>query len=112
MDIQKVVLELRSIAIDLENGLIMEIGHLQPVKKGWVVKVNGQTDFEGEAGMLTAVKIANQTTRTISGYFDGENELWDVVEVFDDEVKATLQGRLNEQMAIYQIETGRIKWLE
>jgi len=112
MDIQKVVLQLRSIAIDLENGYIMEIGRLEPVKKGWVVKVSGKTDFEGEDGMMEAIQIAKETTKTISGYHDGENELWDVVEVFEDETKATLQGRLNEQMAIYQIETGRIKWLE
>jgi hypothetical protein len=108
---EKAFLQLREFAIEFPNGSIVGFGHLQPIKKGWVVRVKDQTDFEGEAGMLTAIKIASQTTGKIAGSFDEEIELWDVVEVFENEDEATEAGKLNEQMAIFQIETGRLKWL-
>ena len=108
---EKVFFRLREIAIEFPDGVVMGFGHLQPIKKGWVVKVKDQSDFEGETGMLTAIKIASQTTRTIAGWTDGEVELWDVVEVFGNEDEATKAGKENGQMAIYQIETGRLKWL-
>jgi hypothetical protein len=47
---QKVFLRLREFAIEFPDGMIVGFGHLQPIKKGWVVKINGQTDFEGETG--------------------------------------------------------------
>jgi hypothetical protein len=108
---QKVFLRLREFAIEFPDGMIVGFGHLQPIKKGWVVKINGQTDFEGENGMLTAIKIASQTTRTIAGWTDGEIEMWDVVEIFKNEDEATEAGKENENLFIYQIETGSLKWL-
>lgn len=108
----KVFLRLREFAIEFPDGLIVGFGHLDRIKKGWVVKVKGQTDFEGEAGMLTAVKIAANTTQTIAGWTDGEIEMWDVVKVFNNEDKATKEGKENENLFIYQIETGQLKWLE
>lgn len=108
---EKVFLRLREIAIEFPDGSVVGFGHLQPIKKGWVVKMKEQTDFEGEAGMITAIRIASQTTKTVAGWTDGEVELWDVVMVFRNEDEATKAGIENEQMAIYQIETGRLKWL-
>ena len=112
MDENKLFLQLREFAIEFPDGVIMGFGHLQPIKKGWVVKVKDQTDFEGETGLLTAIKIASSTTRTIAGWQDEDVELWDVVMIFDTEEEATKAGMENEQMAIYQIQTGRLKWLK
>lgn len=84
---------------------------MEPVTSGWVVRINGATDFEGEIGFIEAIKIALRTSHTIAGYLDGEVELWDVIAVFKDEDTATFAAKGQGQMAVYQIETGRLKWI-
>lgn len=107
----KVFLKLRELAFEFPDGTILGIGRLEPVKAGWVVRMKDAVDFEGEDGMIEALRIAAQTTKTVAGSKDGDVELWDVVAVFDTEAEATKAGKLNGQMAIYQIETGKMKWL-
>jgi len=107
----KVFFRLREIAVEFPDGSVVGFGHLQPIRKGWVVKVKDQGNFDGEDGLLKAIIIATKTTKTIAGWTDGENELWDVVLVFNDEEKAMKAARKNEQMTIYQIETSTLKWL-
>lgn len=96
--------------VDLPDAQIGFI-EMEPVRKGWVVRLKDATDFEGPEGMIEAIKIALRTTNTIAGYKDGDVELWDVIAVFDEEDTATFAGRKQGQMAIYQIETGRLKWI-
>lgn len=108
---ERVFLRIREILVEFPDGSTIGFGHFTPIKKGWVVKVKNQSDFEGEIGMITAIKIAKETTQTIGGWTDGEIEMWDVVEVFKNEDEATQAGIENEQMAIYQIEANRLKWL-
>jgi len=108
---EKVFLKLREMIIEFPDGSVFGIGRLEHIKEGWVVRVKDAVNFEGAEGMLEAIKIASQTTMTVAGSKDGDVELWDVVEVFENEDDATEAGIQNEQMAIYQIETGRLKWL-
>ncbi len=108
---EKIFLRLREKMIEFPHGILV-LGNLERVTTGWVVKLKGATDFEGEDGMMKAIKIATITTKTISGYKDEELELWDVVQIFDNEAEATEFGKLNEQMTIYQIETGSLRWIE
>lgn len=109
---EKVFLALREIAIEFPDGTIFHIGRLQPVERGWVVRIKDAVNFEGTAGLLQALRIASETTRTVAGVIDKDLELWDVVEIFDNEKDATLAGIQNEQMSIYQIETSKQKWLK
>ena len=102
---------MKHIKIELANITLM-VGKLEPIKSGWVVKVKGLSDFEGEDGMDEAMSYAARTSQKISGFKDGETELWDVVEVFDNEAEATEFGKSQEQMTIYQIETGKLKWID
>ncbi len=108
---EKVFLRLREIAIEFPDGTIFGIGRLETVTKGWVVRMNGATDFEGEQGMIKALGLASRTTQTVAGSKDGEVEVWDVVEIFENEDEATEAGKENGQMTIYQIETATLKWL-
>ena len=98
--------------MDFPDGLTIGIGRLEPVTHGWVVKVKNAQNFEGENGMKKAFAIARETSQTIAGWKDGETELWDVVEIFDNEGEATEFGKAMEQMTIYNIETGQLKWLD
>lgn len=107
---QQAFLRIREISIDLPDVTI-GIMDFEVVKKGWVVKIKGQQHFEGKDGMITAIDLARETTKTVSGWKSGKAELWDVCKIFTNEDEATKAGIENEQMAIYQIETGRLKWL-
>ena len=109
---EKIFLRLREIAFEMPDGVIIGIGQLLPINKGWVVRIEGMTDFEGRKGMLEAVNLASATTGTIAGAIDGNVELWDVVMIFDSEEQATKAGNDNGQMTIYQIETATLKWLK
>lgn len=103
---------LRKFTYRLPGGEILEIGFLQEVTSGWVVALKDATNFEGDEGFFAAIRIAERTTQTIARIFDDEIEMWDVVMIFDDEDEATRVGKEMQQLSIYQIETGRLKWLE
>lgn len=108
---QKQFLHISEIEFDLTESLTLGVSKITPVNKGWVVKLKEAGNFEGQEGMMKAFHIAKQTTEFVSGYKDGEIELWDVVFIFESEAEATECGKVNEQMSIYQIETGRLKWI-
>lgn len=110
-NMKKVFLKIRQIAIEFPDGVTIVLGKAERVESGWVVRRSGLTDFIGEEGMKKAIFEAADLTNYVSGWHDGENELWDVVDIFDNEDEATQAGIEENQMAIYQIETGRLKWL-
>ncbi len=108
---EKVFFKVAGMIFDLPTKLI-GFADLIRVEKGWVVKVKNATDFEGEDGMIQAVSIALKTTKAVSGYKDGDVELWDVIEIYQMQAAAERAAKVNGQMTIYQIETGRIKWID
>lgn len=108
---EKVFYRIREIMIELP-GAIIGLGKLEPITKGWVVKLKNGQNFEGDDGLADALEIAKISSKKVAGWKDGDIELWDVVEVFDNEAEATEFGKVMEQMTIYQIETGLLKWLD
>ncbi len=107
---QKVFLKVEGAVLDLPHASV-GFARMERITSGWVVKSKNMTNYEGEQGMAEAIHRALETTQTVSGYKDGDIELWDVVEIFDNEEEATKAGKKNGQMSIYQIETGRLKWI-
>jgi|GEM_PF-3036284 len=107
----KIFLQLRKLEFEFPDGFIVSLGQLEPIDEGWVVSMKGAQNFTGESGMLEAIKVAERTTMIIGGWRDADETFWDVVFVFSDEDEATRAGKENDQFFIYQIETGRIKWL-
>lgn len=108
----RIFLALRDMSLEFPNGYTITFGAFEPIHEGWVVKMKGFENLYGQAGMETAMEVALKTSKTIGGWRDGELDFWDVVIIFDDEEEATKAGIKNGQMAIYQIETGRLKWLQ
>jgi hypothetical protein len=68
-------------------------------------------DCFGNEGLRKAFRVAEETTQTFGGWIEGSRFYWDAVMVFNDEAKATQAGIENDQIAIYQIETNRLKIL-
>jgi len=96
---------------EFPDGYTLALSSFELVKKGWVVPLKDAQNFTGETGLPEALVVASRTTRTISGWKEGDLLFWDVVMVFDDEEVATFAARKTGTMMIYQIETGRVKWL-
>jgi len=92
-------------------GMVIGRINLDPVTEGWVTRLKNHTDFEGEEGMAKAATLALKTTGFIAGYKDGDIELWDVVEIWENETMARVAGVANDQSTAYQIETGKLIWL-
>ena len=86
---QKAFLKIREMRMEFPDGSIVGLGRAESIDTGWVVKQKVGQNLEGEDGMMEAVKIALGTTNTVAGYRDGETELWDVVEIFENEDEAT-----------------------
>lgn len=108
---QKAFLKLQELRIEFPDGAIFSIKRVEHVTEGWVVKMKYGQNLQGEAGMIKAFTIAEQTTQTVAAWRDEETEFFDVVQIFEDEEEATKAGLENGQMTIYQIETGKLKWL-
>jgi len=106
------LVKLRKLAADFPNGFTVTIPEVQIVKSGWVVARKETQNSFGEQGLRKALEVALKTSKAMGGWKDGKLFYWDAVQIFEDETLATQAGIENEQMAIYQIETGRLKWLK
>jgi hypothetical protein len=112
MNMERIFIRLGEISASFPDGFTIELSSFEIVKKGWAVGLKGLQNFSGEFGMVKALEAAFNTSKTISGWRHEEMTFWDVVMIFKDEETATFAGKKMEQMAIYQIETGKIKWLK
>lgn len=111
MNMEKIFIRLAELSIEFPDGFILKHPVFEIVREGWVVKLKGFESLHGESGMQKAVEVAIKTSREIGGWRDGDLIFWDVVMIFEDEDVATEAGMDQDQMFIYQIETGRFKWL-
>ncbi len=109
---ERLFIKLGELEAKFPDGFTIELASFQIVKRGWAVGLKGLQNFTGEFGLVQALEGAINTSKTISGWRHDGMTFWDVVMVFEDEDTATFAGRKMEQMAIYQIETGKIKWLK
>lgn len=107
----KLLETLQAIADENPTGFTVTLPDLQYVKKGWVVAKKETQNSFGLDGLKKALEVALNTSKALGGWKDGELFYWDCVMIFYDEEQATKAGKENEQLAIYQIETARLKWL-
>lgn len=108
----KIFFQLRQFSVEFPEGFTLHFGELAPVNSGWVVGMKDGTQFQGDNGLRQAIEIAEMTTQFIAGFKYDEIEVWDVVFITPDEADATRLGIENGQMTIYEIQTGRLKWLD
>lgn len=84
------------------------ITELHHIEEGWVVKVGDFQNLSREK----ALEIASSSTLCVACYLSGDVELWDVIMIADNEEDAVIYGKSMEQMTVYQIETGRLLWID
>lgn len=102
---------LKQIADENPNGFTVYTTDLTPVKSGWVVAMRETQNSFGDAGLQKALAIAEQTSKVIGGWKEGQQFYWDAVLLFTNENEATIAGYQNEQIAIYNIETNYLKFM-
>lgn len=107
----RVVVRLGQLVVEFPNGSMLGLSNFEIVKRGWIVPLPGATNFTGEDGLPQALALASRTSKVVCGWESEDQIFWDVVEVFEDEEIATFAGRKFGALFIYQIETGRIKWM-
>jgi hypothetical protein len=93
------------------SGFTVLTSNLEKVTKGWVVALKDTQNCFGEEGCKKAFMLAESQT----GYFGGwkYNKLYyfDAVFITYDESEAIRLGIENEQIGVYNIETGTYKEL-
>lgn len=104
--------QLWQIAEQNPEGFTVILPSLQFAKTGWVVALKETQNSFGPEGLAKALEVAIKTSKAIGGWQDGELFYWDAVMLYENEEDATQAGKENEQMAIYHLETGRLKWLQ
>lgn len=106
-----IIERLKQIADENPSGFTVYTTTLLPVTQGWVVANKETQNCFGDVGLRKALKVAQNTTQTIGGWLEETKWYWDAVMIFDNEDEATKAGIENEQIAIYQIENNKLKFL-
>lgn len=111
MDIVNLEKALMQIARENPEGFTVYLHNLQPVRSGWSVGLKETQNSHGLEGLRNALIVSRQRTGFIGGWNADGKFWWDAVQIFEDEQQATEFGIENGQIAIYQIETNRLKFL-
>jgi hypothetical protein len=107
---QNLIRALKKIAKENPNGFTVYLKDLRPVIEGWAVALKETQNCFGDEGLKKVIEVATEKTGIVGGWKD-KKFYWDAVMLFSDEEEATKTGIENEQIAIYQIETNRLKFL-
>ena len=111
MNMDKLFIRLGELNIEFPDGFVVGLTSFEFVTKGWAVNMRGMQNYIGREGMEEAIAIASQSTKTVCCWKVDDVIFWDVVLILEHEENAVIMGRKMEQMFIYQIDTGKVKWL-
>lgn len=97
------------IAAENPKGFTVTIPDCQPVTSGYAIGHRDTQNCFGEKGLKTVVEHSMQTTKVVGGWkgYNGRY-YFDTVIITHDGMEALDLKEEHGQLAIYQIETGRI----
>ena len=103
----EVLIALAAIAIANKDGFTVNAANLQPVKKGYAVAVAGTQNSFGFSGLTNVVKYVseNPEINAFGGWYNSENNMYyfDATVIVDNLVTAKELGRINKQIAIFDL---------
>lgn len=108
---EKIVLQLGNFTVEFPNGFSFSVPTFEVVKAGWVVPIPNLQNLKGFDGLREAIVVGLETSRNIMGWMENNETYWEVVMVFPTEDIAMFAAKKAKQQMIYQIETGKVKWL-
>lgn len=102
----KKLAQIKEIAKCDEKGFTIRLEDLKAIKHGWCVAFKEIQNSFGDEGLKKVVEFAEKTTGIIGGWFDEGRYYFDAVMIVEDKETAIKLGKANEQMAIFNLETG------
>lgn len=108
----EVIERIYQIAKENPNGFTLNLETFTFIQSGWIVAMKETQNSFGIEGLHKAYEVAINTSKTLGGWKDGKRFYFDAVIVVKNEYEATRSGIENEQLAIYHLDSGRLKWLK
>ena len=102
-----VLLALAAIALENKEGYTVNAATLQPVTTGYAVAVADTQDSFGLEGLANVVKYVSEhpEVNAFGGWYNSENNMYyfDATVIVDDLDVAKELGRINKQIAIFDL---------
>lgn len=103
----KVLIALAAIAMNNKDGFTVNAANLQPVKSGYAVAVSDTQDSFGLEGLANVVKYVSEhpEVNAFGGWYNSDNNMYyfDATVIVDDLATAKELGRINKQIAIFDL---------
>ena len=102
-----VLVALAAIALENKEGYTVNAATLQPVTTGYAVAVADTQDSFGFQGLANVVKYVSEhpEINAFGGWYNRENNMYyfDATVIVDDLAAAMELGRINKQIAIFDL---------
>lgn len=102
-----VLIALATIAMNNKDGFTVNAATLQPVTKGYAVAVADTQNSFGFEGLVNVVKYVSEHSEinAFGGWYNTENNMYyfDATVIVDDLKTAKGLGRVNKQIAIFDL---------
>lgn len=105
-----VLIALATIAMNNKEGFTVNAATLQPVKKGYAVAVAETQNSFGLEGLANVVKYVSEHSEinAFGGWYNCKNNMYyfDATVIVDDLAAALELGRINKQLAVFDLTNG------
>lgn len=98
--------EIKKIAKENPEGFTRSLIDLTTPKAGFCVGMKMTQNSFGDEGLRKAIDIALESTFLVGGWLEKGQFYFDCVMLIHDEETARMLGKLNNQRAIYNLNTG------
>ena len=102
-----ILIALATIAMNNKDGFTVNAANLQPVKKGYAVAVADTPNSFGFSGLANVVKYVSEhpEVNAFGGWYNSDNNMYyfDATVIVDDLATAKELGRINKQIAIFDL---------
>ena len=103
----KVLIALAAIAMANKEGFTVNAANLQPVTTGYAVAVADTQNSFGFMGLVNVVKYVTEhpEINAFGGWYNSDNNMYyyDATVIVDDLATAKELGRINNQIAIFDL---------
>lgn len=105
-----ILMALATIAMNNKDGFTVNAANLQPVKRGYAVAVADTQNSFGFSGLANVVKYVSDhpEINAFGGWYNSQNNMYyfDAIVIVEDLAAALELGRINKQIAIYDLANG------
>ena len=105
-----ILIALATIAMNNKEGFTVSAANLQPVTKGYAVAVAATQNSFGLEGLANVVKYVSDhpDINAYGGWYNSKNNMYyfDATVIVEDLAVALELGRINKQLAIFDLKNG------